>query len=271
MARATEELTMIIVRNRELLIPKNEQYIGTTYDTNADNRQFQIDRVTPGGVDLANLIFTLDIEYHTGDKNSVLLDKEVSDGTVILTWPITESQLQITGTAFIDLRAVNNIGGLVKWASFRAPVYIEDTIYTPGSYTGDLTELEQMEAKFGLFTEAENERKDAELERKSAEFGRVNAENGRVAAENAREADFAEAIADFNEDRQVLKAYRDDAVQAEENAAMYTEICAAYAGITLPIFSVDFPTGHLVYTDTAAFAFAVNTTSGNLEYEYTLT
>ena len=36
---------MIIVRNRELLIPHAEQYIGTTYDDNSDNRQFLIDRV----------------------------------------------------------------------------------------------------------------------------------------------------------------------------------------------------------------------------------
>ena len=141
---------MIIVANRELIIPKKEQYIGTTYDKNSEYRQFLLDRVTAGGVDLANLLFTLDMEYMDGNFNSVTLSKEILDDKIILTWPLLESELQITGTTFINIRALNNTDGKVKWASFRAPVYIEDTIFTPGHYTGDLTELEQMEAAFQL-------------------------------------------------------------------------------------------------------------------------
>lgn len=141
---------MIIVRNRELLIPRNEQYIGTTYDESSENRIFLLPRVTQGGVDLSGLVFTLDIEYNTGDTNAVMLTKEIGDEAITLTWPITESQLQVPGTAFINLRAVDNTDGEVKWASFKAAVYIEDTIYTPGHWTGDLTELEQYEAAISL-------------------------------------------------------------------------------------------------------------------------
>ena len=254
---------MIIVRNRELLIPQAEQYIGTTYDENADNRQFLIDRVTPGGVDLANLVFTLDIEYSNGSKNSVAMTKEIQEEKVVITWPITSSQLQVTGTAFINLRAVNNVGGIVKWASFRTPVYIEDTIYTPGSYTGDLTELEQLEARFGLFT-------DAEAARVVAENGRVNAENARVAAEAAREAAFDAAIDDFNDDRAELKEWHDDAAGYAADAKTYKDLCEMYADIIVPVFTVDFSDGHLKYNDTASFSFTVNTSSGNLEYTYLL-
>lgn len=141
---------MIIVANRELIIPKKEQYIGTTYDKNSENRQFLLDRVTAGGVDLANLLFVMDMEYMSGDKNTVQLSKEVLDEKIILTWTLQGSELQVTGTTFINLRAINNTDGKVKWASFRAPIYIEDTIFTPGHYTGDLTELEQIEAAFQL-------------------------------------------------------------------------------------------------------------------------
>lgn len=254
---------MIIVRNRELLIPQAEQYIGTTYDENADNRQFLIDRVTPGGVDLANLVFTLDIEYSNGSKNSVAMTKEIQEEKVVLTWPLTSSQLQITGTAFINLRAVNNVDGLVKWASFRAPVYIEDTIYTPGSYTGDLTELEQLEAACALMV-------DQEALRVTAEYGRVNAENARVEAETAREEAFDDAIEDFNRDRQELKDWHDEAVQAAADAEEYKDICEMYADIIVPVFTVDFDDGELKYNDTATFTFTIDTSSGDLEYTYLL-
>jgi len=252
---------MIIVRNRELLIPKAEQYIGTTYDENAEYRQFLIDRVTPGGVDLANLVFTLDIEYSNGSKNSVAMTKEIQEEKVVLTWPLTSSQLQVTGTVFIGLRAVNNVDGLVKWASFKAPVYIEDTIFTPGSYTGDLTELEQLEAACALMV-------DQEALRVTAEYGRVNAENARVLAEAAREAAFDAAIQDFNDDRQELKDWHDDARAAASEAEEYKDICEMYADIIVPVFTVDFDDGELHYNDTATFTFTIDTSTGDLEYTY---
>ena len=93
---------MIIVANRELIIPKKEQYVGTTYDKNSENRQFLLDRVTAGGVDLANLLFVMDMEYMSGDKNTVQLTKEILDEKIILTWTLQGSELQVTGTTFIN-------------------------------------------------------------------------------------------------------------------------------------------------------------------------
>lgn len=263
---------MIIVANRELLIPKKEQYIGTTYDKNSEYRQFMLDRVTAGGVDLANLLFTLDMEYMDGNKNAVVLDKQVLDDKIILTWLLLESELQITGTTFINIRAVNNTDGLVKWSSFRAPVYIEDTIFTPGHYTGDLTELEQMEAAFQLDMERNQDLHDmlteAEEEREEAENDRVEAENAREEAEAEREAAFNTAIDDFNNDRQELKDWHDSAWQAAEDAERYKDLCEMYADIVVPVFHVDFDDGELKYNDGATFIFTVNTASGDLEYTY---
>ena len=54
---------MIIVKNRELLIPNNERYIGTPLDNFADNRIFHIKRFSQSGEDLSNLTFRLDLKY----------------------------------------------------------------------------------------------------------------------------------------------------------------------------------------------------------------
>ena len=77
---------MIIVKNRELLIPNHERYIGTPIDNYADNRIFQIKRFSQSGEDLSGLTFRLDLKYpaertvytftrsttHTGGAVSVL-------------------------------------------------------------------------------------------------------------------------------------------------------------------------------------------------------
>ena len=57
---------MILVENRELLIPNNERYIGTTQDSESENRLFRIRRVSQSGVDMANLTFRLDLKYPEG-------------------------------------------------------------------------------------------------------------------------------------------------------------------------------------------------------------
>ena len=54
---------MIIVKNRELLIPGNERFIGTPLDNETDIRQFRMDRFSQNGFDLSNLTFRLDMKY----------------------------------------------------------------------------------------------------------------------------------------------------------------------------------------------------------------
>lgn len=135
---------MIIVKNRELLIPANERYIGTTYDTETENRIFQVPRYSQRGVDLAALTFRLDIQYANESYDTVVLDKEVGEDFVILTWGITSATLQVPGTMYIGIRAIDN-EATVKWSSFSAAMYVERHLNTPGNYGGSLTEIEQME------------------------------------------------------------------------------------------------------------------------------
>lgn len=135
---------MIIVKNRELLIPNNERYIGTTYDNETENRVFQVPRFSQRGVDLANLTFRLDIQYANESYDTVVLDKEVGEAFIILIWRITSATLQVPGTLYIGLRAIDD-EATVKWSSFSAAMYAERHLNTPGNYGGSLTEIEQME------------------------------------------------------------------------------------------------------------------------------
>ena len=143
---------MIVIRNRKMVIPYEDVYIGTSYDTNTEIRMFKVQRYTSNHKDLSALNFRLDLRYNITDQNAadtVMLSKEVHDDYILLKWEITESVLQAPGTAFINLRATEN--GTNRWSTFIAAVYIGHTLYTPGSYTGSLTEIEQMEADFDHF------------------------------------------------------------------------------------------------------------------------
>lgn len=143
---------MIIVKNREMLIPNTERYIGTSYDNNAECRVIQIGRVGAGGVDLSALSFRLDLEYESGDKDTDLLEKEVTDDNIILTWLVPGNVLHVPGSVIVSIRATD-ANGTVKWSSFKAALYVEATVNTPGDFTGDLTELEKLEARIDAKTE----------------------------------------------------------------------------------------------------------------------
>ena len=129
-----------------MVIPVKERYIGTPYDNNSDVRQIQVDRITVNGVDLSNLNFFLDQRFENGAVNTLELTKEVQDEYIMLTWNITESQLQVVGTVFVNIRA-NDGRGLVKWASNKGAFYVEDVVNAPQHFQGNLTLLEQYEAK----------------------------------------------------------------------------------------------------------------------------
>lgn len=179
---------MITVKGRELVIPESERMIGTTYDNNSENRQFKIDRVTTGGVDLSGLSFRLDLEYQGEQVDTSLLTVETGDKSLILTWLIAESCVQKEGTVWAAIRAYDE-NGTVKWATLKGAFYVGSTIDTPGSYTGKLTELEQLEARIDAKTEAldtgEAERQKAEAERKASEEARQLNEIARQQASNA--------------------------------------------------------------------------------------
>jgi hypothetical protein len=148
MLYVTEEITMIEIINRELLIPREEYNIGTCYDDNTETRHFHIKRVTSSGIDLAALTFNLDIKYANGQTDAASLLKEVTDKDINLTLTIGNSMLQVPGTVIIQIRALEE-DGTCKWTSYQSAFFVEDHINTPGHYQGDLTQLEQYEAEWG--------------------------------------------------------------------------------------------------------------------------
>lgn len=166
---------MIYVLDRQLTFPNREQYIGTTYDDQAEIRIFSMDRVAGNGVDLAGLTFKLDLKYKNGAYDTTMLEKEIQEDKILLFWTISASMLQVPGTAFINIRAFD-AQGATRWASYQAPVYIGDVINTPGNYEGGLSEFEQLEQRIEEKTNTldanEGERQEAEKEREQADAER---------------------------------------------------------------------------------------------------
>lgn len=223
---------MIKVRNKVLVIPENELTIAAVGDKGSVNRVFQIPRVQPDGVDLANMIFKLNLLYlDTNEKDRDDLGKTVSDDFVTLTWTISSLTSSHTGNAYIQLCAMTDTGSM-RWLSYQAAVYIESSIETEKT-TIALSELENLEKRIdekasaldlaeSSRVEAEAERATAESERKAAEEARALAEEEREnafeaseaareatfqTAEDARQAEYDAHIADFDKDRQELKDY----------------------------------------------------------------
>jgi hypothetical protein len=228
---------MIVVKGREMLIPQMERKIGTTYDNNAETRVFHIPRVSPGGVDLSNLDFHLDIEFYNQETDTVQLNKEVDEGELRLIWQIPDSMLQVPGTAMISIRGTDYYG-TVKWASFRAAVYIEDTVNTPGSYAGKLTELEQFEE---IIDDKMDELNALEQSMKNEETYRQEQEKLRQEQEQSRNKETAAVIATFDEENETAEynaklseswAKGNTGVRAGEgmdNSKYYSEQSSAYA------------------------------------------
>lgn len=204
---------MIIVKNRELLIPREEFNIGTSYDSGTEVRMFRLEKVTAGGIDLSGLSFHLDIKYTNGSEDTAFLQKlEDTDDYINLQLDIASTMLQVPGTVLVQIRALTPDGTL-RWSSYPGAFFVEDHINTPASYTGDLTELEQIEAyienreqlrqqameewEAGV-DEAEQTRQANEEERQANEAEREAAENERKIAENQRNVDEATRESDMN-------------------------------------------------------------------------
>lgn len=174
---------MITVKGRQLVIPREENQIGTTYDDNSEVRHFLIDRVTTGGIDLSHLNFRLDLEYQGEKKDSSLLDVEVREDSILLTWTIRHSCVATAGTVWIAIRGYDD-NGTVKWATNKGAVYVKDTIDTPGNIPSErLTELEQLEQQIeGMKQSVDDSIIKTEESALKADVAAKNANN---AAENA--------------------------------------------------------------------------------------
>lgn len=211
---------MIILRSRSLIIPNDEYNLGNDYDTNTATRVFQLDRVMEG-IDLANLMFKLDLTYADGTSDTLALDSEVTDDKINLTWTVTKNQLHVPGTVVVQIRALN-VDGNMKWTSYIGAFFVEASMFGSADYNGKLTEVEQFEVAIKSEKErvqnekarqdaeaervqaeaerkpAEEERKTAEAERKSAETVRSNAETARESAETEREEWYNSAKTNFD-------------------------------------------------------------------------
>ena len=194
---------MITVRGRELVIPVAERQIGTQFDNNSETRQFKINRLTVGGIDISNLDFRIDLRYGKETKDTDVLEKEITDEHVILTWTVSAASVQQVGTVWIALRGSDDFG-TVKWATNQGFLYVGKTINTPDGAQMELSELEKLEKRIDQKTEsmdaAESSRAEAEKIRQENESARLKNEaewqkQGEAAVEAAKTATAAQSAA----------------------------------------------------------------------------
>ena len=217
---------MIKVRSKTLFIPAEEQSIGASGEAESTVREFHIDRVSGDGVDLANLLFKLNIRYAgVRDIDRSDLEKVVTDNAIILRWLISSVTMSHAGPAFIQLDAFDNTGSC-RWKSYPGAVYIEKSLGNAEIPSNTLSELEQLEKKFAKV-------KDGEDARVEAEKKRVSAEEKREEAEGKRNASLANIIAEEDKIKAVsaeTKGYKDSVLaDKQEITTMKNEAVSAKA------------------------------------------
>lgn len=183
---------MIIVRNRELLIPRNEALIGTPFDSGVVNRFFKIDRVQASMVDLSLFTFALDVKYADGVEDTLAVTKDINDEYMVLS--VTFPEELPVGNIIAQLRAADLSGR--TWSSAKTVFYVLDSYLHPGTVTPStsLTELEQLETTIEA---SEAIREAAEAQRIEAESERAEAEDSRAEAETERAEEYAEMKQEF--------------------------------------------------------------------------
>lgn len=241
---------MIKVRSKTLFIPAEEQSIGAVGEADSTVREFHIDRVSGDGVDLANLLFKLNIRYAgVRDIDRSDLEKVVTDTAIILRWLISSVTLRNAGTAFLQLDAFDETGSC-RWKSYPGAVYIEKSLGNTEVSSNTLSELEQLEKKFAKVGEGESARVEAEKKRVSAEEKREEAEGKRnaslaniiaeedkikaVSAETKGYRDSVKVDKDaITADKQAITALKNEAVSARETAQQHASAAEASKNSTI--------------------------------------
>ena len=77
---------MITIENRQMLIPRGEEIIGTSADNLCDTRTFSLPRISATLLDLSALKFFLDLEYADGTKDTDSLQATYEDARILLLW-----------------------------------------------------------------------------------------------------------------------------------------------------------------------------------------
>ena len=226
---------MITVRGRELIIPESERQIGTQYDSNSEVRQIKVSRLTAGGVDISHLDFRLDLRYGNEKKDTALLDKEISDEDIILTWTVGPNSVKEVGTVWIAVRGSDDFGK-VKWATNQGYLYVGKTIDTPSGEGVDLTEMEALEKRLDQKTAeldtAEKKRVEAENIREENEQQRLNNERewqvqGEKAVQAAKDAQAAASAA--KKEKTAAMEYATAAGGSADDARQYAEAASTSA------------------------------------------
>ena len=234
---------MIKVRSKTLFIPAEEQSIGAVGEADSTVREFHIDRVSGDGVDLANLLFKLNIRYagvREIDRSD--LEKVVTDNAIILRWLISSVTLRNAGTAFLQLDAFDETGSC-RWKSYPGAVYIEKSLGNTEIPSNTLSELEQLEKKFAKVGEGESARVEAEKKRVSAEEKREEAEGKRntslanIIAEEEKIKAVSKEAKGYKDsvlaDKQEISAMKQEAVSAKTEALQYANTAEASKNSTI--------------------------------------
>ena len=241
---------MIKVRSKTLFIPAEEQSIGAVGEADSTVREFHIDRVSGDGVDLANLLFKLNIRYagvREIDRSD--LEKVVTDNAIILRWLISSVTLRNAGTAFLQLDAFDETGSC-RWKSYPGAVYIEKSIGTEDIPKSSLSELEQLEKRFTQIGDGEKARVEAEKKRVSAEEKREEAEKKRntslanIIAEEEKIKALSTETKGYRDsvktdkdaitaDKQAITAIKNEAVSARETAQQHASAAEASKNNTI--------------------------------------
>ena len=145
---------MISVIGKQLIFPNEEQRF-VMGDGETISRTFVMSRYEADRIDLSPLTFRLDVEYKGGQKDTLFLTKTVEETQMKLQWDVKASDLKENGTVFVALRAFDG-DGVARWTSAKTPIFVNNIIDTPADWTGDLTELEQMEAAVDAAIERAN-------------------------------------------------------------------------------------------------------------------
>jgi hypothetical protein len=162
---------MITVRNRTMIVPEEERYIGVVEDDHVASRTFIIPRYNANEIDISGLQFFLDMKYENGTKNLTVLDKVIEEERLLLTWSIAKADVPIAGTVFLQIYG-NDVNGTARWSCQQSPVYVGELINTAGEYTGELSAYQALLTRCLAIESAENSREADEALRKLAEAER---------------------------------------------------------------------------------------------------
>lgn len=177
-----------------MLFPNEEQTF-IAGDTRTVSRTFMMKRYEADRIDLSPLTFRLDVEYKSGKKDTLLLIKTVQEESIALLLEVDAGIFRENGTVFIAVRG-NDADGVLNWTTAKAPVFVEGAIDTDGAWSGELSELKQMEAAVSKVLESE--------------AARENAEAAREGAEKQRQTDTAAAIQEAQEAAEIARNAKGD-------------------------------------------------------------